>query len=94
MIEKKKTRKIFGMTLENFLQTVKPSHIKQIHAEKKFFYYDSSKKKSQMRGYIDVITDSKEDQVLHCTNCEEDAVQWNGQFWICSECGTKNDYPI
>jgi hypothetical protein len=92
MIEKKKTRKIFGMTLENFLQTVKPSHIKEIHAEKKFFYYDSPKKKnSKGKGFK---VDSKEDQILHCTNCEEDAVQWNGQYWVCSECGTQNDYEI
>ena len=82
--------RVFGTTLDNFLKYVKPKHIKKIHKEKKV-YFNMPKKKS--RKYIALITDSKEDQVLHCTNCEEEAVQWNGKRWKCSECGTINDYP-
>lgn len=39
-------------------------------------------------------SNNKSAQILRCTSCEEDAVQWNGFGWVCLECGFINDYQI
>lgn len=51
------------------------------------------KSKKQIAKEAEEAADTKSAQILHCTNCEEDAVQWNGFGWVCTECGIINDYP-
>ena len=81
--------RIFGMTLDNFLKTVKPSHIKKIHDESKK-YFSPIINDRKVPEY-----DTRLDQVFKCTSqCDMDEVRWDGTQWICDNCGMVNDYPI
>ena len=81
--------KIFGMTLDNFLEIVKPCHIKKVHdislQDLKFATSLSTKKNKSNRN----------DQVFKCMSCDEDEVRWWEEkgIWLCDSCGVKNDYP-
>ncbi len=77
--------KIFGTTLNNFLEKIKPKHIKSIQK------FESPNIKLKRSSSLD----HKEAQVFKCTSCDEDEVRWDEkhQIWKCYNCGTKNDYP-
>lgn len=87
--QQKKVYKIFGMTLDKFLETVQPKHIKKLH-KKAIKEYSSVTYGKTRTGEINR---DKEDQVFKCTSCDEHSVIWIGRDWQCQDCGAINDYP-
>ena len=89
-LQNNKPNRIFGLLLEDFLNVCTPKYIKEIYKEQnKLRYYYCPIEERQ----IEIVFDTKEDQTFKCTNCDEVAVQWINNNWICTECETINEYP-